>query len=118
MSVNSIWSCLSSLMSSFDKDLESLVVFELTCNGCKSIYLGQKFRHFTIRVAEHAKGDSPMGIHTIECNGNKTAFQRNMLDQCSNRCKLMTLEALYIRTLKPAIKTPDKYQTRELTLKA
>ena len=50
-------SCLPSLKSSFDKDLKSHVVYELTCNGCKSIYVGRTCRHITTRVAEHAKAD-------------------------------------------------------------
>ena len=32
--------CLPSLKSNFDKDLISHVDYELTCNGCKSIYVG------------------------------------------------------------------------------
>ena len=102
-------SCLPSLKSSFDKDLKSHVVYELTCNGSKSIYVGQTCRHITTRIAEHAKADSPMGVHANECNGDKTAFQWTILDQCSNQSKLMTLEVLYIRTLKPAINTSDEY---------
>ena len=94
------------------------MVFELTCNGYKSIYVGQTCRHITTKVAEHAKSDSPMGTNAIECNGDKTAFQWKTLDQCTNQSKLMTLEALYIKTLKPATNTRDKYLTRELTLKA
>ena len=77
--------------------------------------------HITTRVAEHAKADSPIGIHAIECNGDKTAFQWKTLEQCSNQTKLMTLNRtlrLYKRTLKPAINTRDKYRTRELTLKS
>ena len=77
-------SCLPGLMSSFDKDLKSHVVYELTCNGSKSIYVGQTCRHITTKVAEHAKADSPMGVHAFECNGDKTAFQWKILDQCSN----------------------------------
>ena len=69
-------------------------------------------------VAEHDKVDSQMGVHAIECNGDKRAFPWKILDQCSNQYKLMTLEALYVRTLKPAINTCDEYRTRELTLKA
>ena len=111
-------SCLPSLKSSFDKDLKSHVVYELTCNGCKSIYVRQTCRDITTRVAEHAKADSPRGINAIECNGDKTAFQWKILDQCGNQAKLMTLEAFYIRTLKTAISTRDEYRTRELTLKA
>ena len=110
-------SCFPSFKSSFDKDLKSHVVYELTCNGCKSIYVGQTCRHITTRVAEHAEADAPIGLYAIECNGDKTAFQWKILDQCSNQSKLMTLEALYIRSLKPAINTRDEYRTRELTLK-
>ena len=33
--------CLPILKSSFDKDLKSHVVYELVCNGCKSISIGQ-----------------------------------------------------------------------------
>ena len=111
-------SCLLSLKSSFDKDLKSHVVYELTCNGWKSIYVGQTCRNITIRVAEIAEADSSMGIHEIECNGDKTAFQWKILDKRGNQSKLMTPEALYVRTLKPAISTRDEYRTRELTLKA
>ena len=94
------------------------MVYDLTCNGSKPIYVRQTCRHITTRVAEHAKADSPRGINAIECNGDKTAFHWKILDQCGNQPKLMTLEALYIRTLKSAINTRDEYRTRELTLKA
>ena len=99
---------LPSIKSSFDKDLKSHMVYELACNGCKSIYVGQTSRHITTRVAEHAKADSPMEVHAIECNGDKAAFQWKILDQCSNQSKLLTLEAIYIRTLKPAVNTRDE----------
>ena len=108
-------SCLPSPKSSFDKYRKSHLDYELFCYGCKSIYVVQTCRHITTRVAELAKADSPMGIHASECNGDKTAFQWKILDQCGNKSKLMTLEALYIRTLKPAINTRDEYRTRELT---
>ena len=111
-------SCLPSLKSSFDKELKSHLVYELTCNERKSVNVGQTCRHITTRVAEHAKADSPMGTHAIECSGDKTASQWKILDQCGNQSKLMALEALYIRTLKPSINMLDKYQTRELTLEA
>ena len=67
-------SWLSSLKSSFDKELKFHVVYELTCNGCKPIYVGQTCRHITTGVAEHAKSDSPIGINAIEYNGDKNSF--------------------------------------------
>ena len=72
------------------------MVYELTCNGCNSIYVGQTCRHITTRVAEHAKADSPVGLHAIECNGDKTAFQWKILDQCGNQSKLMTMKECQI----------------------
>ena len=66
-------SCLPSLLSSFDMDLKSHVIYELTCNECKSIYVGQTCRRITTRVAEHARADSTMGVHAIEWNADKTA---------------------------------------------
>ena len=111
-------SCLACLKSSFDKDLKSHLVYELTCNGCKYIYVWQTCRHNTTRIAEHAKVDLPMGKHEIECNVDKTAFLWKILDQCSNKSKLLTLEALYKNTLKPAINTRNEYRTLEVTLKA
>ena len=81
-------SCFPSLKSSFDKDLNSHVVYELTCNGCKSIYVGQTCRHNTTKVAVHAKADSSMGIHATEWNEDKTDFQGNILDQCDSRSAL------------------------------
>ena len=109
-------SCLSLLESCFDH--KSHMVYDFTCNGCKPNYVGQTCRHITTMVAEHVMADSPMGVHAIDCNGDKTAFQWKILDQFSNQSKLMTLGALYIRTLKPAINTRDEYRTRELPLKA
>ena len=50
----------SSLNSSFDEDLKSHLAYELTCNGCKPIYVGHTCRPITTRVAEHAKSDSPI----------------------------------------------------------
>ena len=96
-------SCLLSLKSTFDKILKFHVVCGPNCNGCKSIYVEQTCQHITTRVAEHANAASPMGIHAIESNCDKTAIQWKALDQCGNQSKLMTLETLYIRTLKMAI---------------
>ena len=62
--------------------------------------------------------NSLMVVYAIEFNGDKIAFQWKILDQCNNQLKLMTLEAFYMRTLKPAIDTRDEYWTQELTLKA
>ena len=93
-------SSLPSLKSSFDKEIKPHVIYELTCNECKSIYVGQTCQHITTWAAEHAKTDSPMGRQSIECNGDKNSFPVENIRPV-RQPKLMTLEALYKRTLKP-----------------
>ena len=68
-------------MSSFDEDLKSHVVYELTCNGCKSTSVEPTCQHITTSVAENAKADSPMVIHAIESNGDKNSFRVENLQQ-------------------------------------
>ena len=36
-------------------DLKSFLVYEFTCTGCSSNYIGETFRHFKIGIEEHGK---------------------------------------------------------------
>ena len=109
--------CVPSLKSSFDKDLKSHVVYEISCSGCESTYVGQTCRHVTTRIAEHQKLDSPVGLHVSNCCGAAKAFTWRVIDQSTDTEKLITIEALHIRQRKPKINTRDEYRGRELTLK-
>jgi len=40
-----------------------------------------------------------------------------VLDQCNSTSKLLSLEALYIDQIKPALDTKDEFRSRTLTLK-
>ena len=60
--------CLPSLKTSFARELRSKVVYNLTCSGCNSTYVGQTVRYLATRVDEHRKGDSPVGQHLLECS--------------------------------------------------
>ena len=110
-------SCLPTLKSSFDRDLKSHVVYEIKCNGCGSIYVGQTSRHVTTRITEHQKKDSQVGQHLVECRGATNDIEWRILDACRSVEKLMIIEAIYISKLKPALNTRDEYRGRELTLK-
>ena len=110
-------SCLPILISSFDRDLKSHVVYEIKCNGCGSIYDGQASRHVTTRITEHQKKDSRVGQHLVECRGAKNDIEWKILDACRTVEKLMIIEAIYISKLKPALNKRDKYRGRELRLK-
>ena len=62
-------SCLPTLKSSFDTDLKSHVVYEIKCNGCGSIHVGQTSRHVATWITEHQKNDSQVGQLLVECCG-------------------------------------------------
>ena len=59
--------CLSSLKTSFARELRSKVVYKLTCSRCNSTYVGQTVRYLATRFDEHSKGDIPVGQHLLEC---------------------------------------------------
>ena len=107
---------LPTLKSPFDKNLKSHV-YKVTCNGCSSIYVGQTSRHVTTRISEHQKKGSPVGQHLVECFGTTHNVKWETLDACRGVEKLMTIEAIYIKKLKPQLNTRDEFRGRELTLK-
>ena len=105
--------CLPTLKSPFDRNLKSDGVYKVTCNGCISIYVGQTSRHVTTRISEHQKKDSPVRKHLVECCGTTHKVKWEILDACRGVEKLMTIEAIYIKRLKPQLKTRDEYRGRE-----
>ena len=58
-----------------------------------------------------------MGQHLVECCGATNEIEWKFLDACRTIEKLMTIEAIYISKLKPALNTRDEYRVRELTPK-
>ena len=110
-------SCISTLKLAFDRDLKSHVVYKTKCIGCGSIFVGQTSRHVTTRITEHQKKDSQLGQHLVECFGATNDTDWKILDACRTVEKLMTIEAIYISKLKPALNTRDEYSGRKITLK-
>ena len=68
-------SCLPILLCSFHKNLKFQIIYEITFNGCKSIYVRQTSRHNATRVAEHARVDSTWGNAILSARVIKTALQ-------------------------------------------
>ena len=62
--------CLRSLKSSFDKNLKSHLVYEISCSSCESTYVGETCRHVITRVTENQRDDSPVGQHNSDCCGS------------------------------------------------
>ena len=108
---------LPSLKSKIPDDLKSRVIYEITCSGCKSSYVGQTTRHLMTRLAEHARNSSPMGRHLENCTGHAPLINAKILDQCEDPGRLLTLEALYIARKQPTLNQREEYRQRQLTLK-
>ena len=62
---------------------------------------------------------TPVGQHIRQCGSErgKSEFNRKIIDQASSSIKLLTLEALHIRKVRPAINTPEEFRSRKLTLR-
>ena len=58
-----------------------------------------------------------MRQHLVEYCGTAHNIEWEILDTCRVVEKLMTIEAIYIKKLKPQLNTHDEYRRRELTLK-
>ena len=108
---------LPSLKSKIPDDLKSRVIYEITCSGCKSSYVGQTTRHLMTRLAEHARNSSPVGSHLENCTGHAPLINAKILDQCEDPGRLLTLEALYIARRQLTLNQREEYRQRQLTLK-
>ena len=59
----------ASLKLSFDRYLKFIAVYEMKCNGCESIYVGQTRELSTTRLSKHQKRNSKVGQHLAEYSG-------------------------------------------------
>ena len=108
-----------SLKPPIEKALRSKVVYKFTCPRCEACYVGATSRHLTTRFKEHIsrkkgavyKHLSNCGIEGIESDMSiLCATQKGETD-------LFTLEALWIRQVRPEINVKDEYKSRELIIK-
>ena len=110
---------LPSLKPAVPKPMQSRLVYEITCPGCNSSYVGQTIRQLKARIAEHGNPTSAVGSHFSLCIG-----QRPIMDDVKVLAKTsrghtfqLTLEALYIQERRPNLNVKDEYISRALTLR-
>ena len=108
---------LPSLKSPIPKMFLSNVVYQITCPGCQSSYVGQTTRHLTTRIQEHARPASHGGSHLRNCSQTMQDADVNIIDRTNSNAKLLTLEALHISRRAPSINQKEEYRKRELTLR-
>ena len=102
------------------KSLKSGVVYKLTCPRCDACYVGATTRHLQTRVKEHrSRRKQTVFKHLENCNVSvKEDIPVDILGQTiQGEVQLFTLEALWIRQLKPQINVRDEFKSRELVIK-
>ena len=101
------------------KSLKSGVVYKLKCPRCNACYVGATTRHLQTRVREHrSRKKQTMYKHLENCNSVKEDIDVDILGQTwQGEVHLFTLEALWIRQLKPQINVRDEFKSRELVIK-
>jgi len=107
---------LPSLKQPVDKLLRSRLVYKITCPHCNVCYVGKTNRHLQVRFKEHL-GKGPVKEHMEGCAGNITHKDVEILGATSKgEMHLLTLEALWIRELKPILNAQDTMKSRDLKL--
>ena len=111
--------CLPTLKAKTPLMLRNRVVYQLTCPGCQSCYVGGTIQHLATRVQQHRRKGTPVKRHFDDCGIRIENKHAKILDSTIRKDDnvLWALEALYIRELHPTINTRDEFRSRELTLK-
>ena len=87
--------------------LQSNVVYQITCPGCNSSYVGQTTRQLQRRFREHMGNKGPVKTHLDVCNINPDVGMIEVIGRASSLPRLLTLEALFIKQIKPLSNTKD-----------
>ena len=88
--------------------LKSLVVYEFTCAGCNSRYIGETSRHLSTRIKEHTTTDKNSHIfkHLLNSPDCKSKFDLTcfkILDSAKTSYSLKLKEAYHIKYEKPEL---------------
>ena len=116
MTLNKTKNAISILKASVPCALKSNVVYQITCPQCKLSYVGQTARHLQQRFREHTGNKGLIKNHFSTC-GVEPTFNNTKILGYAKGVKLLTLEALFISEIKPALNTKDEFKSRELKLK-
>ena len=119
ITIRKIRTFVSTFKSKIPDDIVSRVVYRIECPSCQACYVGQTDRHVRTRFGEHkTKRNEPVRKHFEPCAGRKAMFSdMSILHRTTNSVAFLeTLEAIYIREVKPTLNTRDEWRSRELTI--
>ena len=95
------------------KPFRSGVMYKITCPRSEACHVGQTSRHLQTRFREHVRNAGPMRKHQENCDVKvREENVEALASSISGKHYLLTLEALWIRELKPSINTRDEYRSR------
>ena len=110
---------VSTLKAKVPDEIASRVVYQITCPSCHACYVGQTDRHTCTRYGEHkTRKSEPVRKHFEPCAKRLASFSdMTILHRTTKSIAFLeTLEALYIRKIKPTLNTWDEWRSRELTI--
>ena len=102
-----------------EKSLRSGVVYKLTFPRCTACYVGATSRHLQVRFKEYiGRKSSVVAKHLALCGQDGQEMEVDVLwAALHGEVHLFTMEALWIRQLKPTINVKDEFRSRELVIK-
>ena len=101
--------------------LKSVVVYQFSCAGCKSRYIGETSRHFSTRIKEHTESDKNSHIFkhfntSPLCKSKYSPSCFSILDSASNSIDLKLKEAFHIDKIKPELNKQLQHYNTFLTV--
>ena len=99
---------------SLPKSLQSYVVYQFTCAGCKACYIGETERHLNTRTDEHLGKDKKSHIYSHlqenpQCQEKVNSDCFEIIDHASSYFRLQIKEAMYINWKKPELNKQVKH---------
>ena len=119
ITIRKIRTFVSTLKAKVPDEIASRVVYQITCPSCHACYVGQTDRHTCTRFGEHkTRRSEPVRKHFEPCAKRLASFSdMTILHRTTKSIAFLeTLEALYIREIKPTLNTRDEWRSRELTI--
>ena len=110
LKLSSFFSCKDTL----PKSLQSYVVYQFTCAGCKACYVGETKRHLNTRIEEHLGKDKKSHIYSHlqenpQCQEKVNSDCFEIIDCASSYFRLQIKEAMHINWKKPELNKQVKH---------
>ena len=85
------------------------VVYKITCNNCRKIYIGSTIRPLHDRIYEHVNNDnSSVKKHFYECRSSANNITIEVLEHETRKGNLRIREAYYINKHKPELNSKEE----------